>query len=102
MSKEFNRRGVDDYQRRNGEAKDNIQHAEYDVNQSYKNRRFSGKKSTTDEYTHERIFYNRKGNRSPGTTSNVDHVNPLKRIVNERQGDIDAGVLTHEGHQRSG
>ncbi|WP_295788207.1 hypothetical protein [uncultured Veillonella sp.] len=96
MSKEFNRRGVDNYQRRNGEAKDNTQQAEYDVNQSYKNRRFSGKKSTTDEYTHERIFYNRKGNRSPGITSNVDHVNPLKRIVNERQGDIDAGVLTHE------
>ena len=96
MSKEFNRRGVDNYERRNGEAKDNTKQAEYDVNQSYKNRRFSGKKSTTDEYTNERIFYNRKGNRSPATTSNVDHVNPLKRIVTDRQGDVDAGVLTHE------
>lgn len=93
---QFNRRGVDDYQRRNGEARGNTKEAEYDVNQSYKNRRFSGKKSTTDEYTNERIFYNRKGNRSPQTTANVDHVNPLKRIVDERQADLDAGVLTHE------
>jgi hypothetical protein len=58
---------------------------------SYKNRVFDGKRSTTDEYTGERIFY---GNVSDAKhlhgldkTTDVDHITPIAKIK-ERYGDL--------------
>lgn len=58
---------------------------------SYKNRAFDGKRSVTDAYTGERIFY---GNTSGAEhlhgldkTADVDHVTPIAKIK-ERYGDL--------------
>lgn len=59
---------------------------------SYKNRVFDGKRSITDEYTGERIFY---GNSSDAEhlhglnkTADVDHITPIAKIK-ERYGDLE-------------
>lgn len=58
---------------------------------SYKNQKFNGKKSTTDVYTGEKIFY---GNSEDAKhlhplekTADVDHVTPIA-VVKERYGDL--------------
>lgn len=58
---------------------------------SYKNRVFEGKRSVTDEYTGERIFYGNQSNarhlHGLDKTADVDHVTPIAKI-RERYGDL--------------
>ncbi|MBO5373172.1 MAG: hypothetical protein J6A75_10725 [Lachnospiraceae bacterium] len=58
----------------------------YNNPNSYKKQRFDGKKSMCDDYTGERIFYDRKKH-TMKTATDVDHVVPL-RVVKERYGDL--------------
>lgn len=51
-----------------------------DNKDSYKNRQFQGKRTMIDEYTGERIYYQKLGRYSKNKTSNVDHVVPLKQL----------------------
>ncbi|MDO4921769.1 MAG: hypothetical protein Q4E64_08090 [Phascolarctobacterium sp.] len=67
MEEKIKRNQIDDIYRRNN-AKD-----------SYKNRAFAGKRSTWDEYTRERIFYDSKFHVNQ-KQSNIDHIIPIDEL----------------------
>ncbi len=59
---------------------------------SYKNRKFNSKRTTTDEYSGNKVYYSDRGENAPAhykefrnftteTTSNVDHITPVARIA---------------------
>lgn len=71
MSASIKRKDVDDFARRN--TKDD----------SYKNRLFDGKRTTTDEYTGKKLYYSSKGHFSTKTTANIDHIVPIDQMIKE-------------------
>lgn len=73
MKQKIERNQIDDIYKRNN-AKD-----------SYKNRTFAGKRSTWDEYTGERIFYDSKFHINQ-KQSNIDHIIPIDEL-RRRYGD---------------
>lgn len=91
MDCELNRKDVDDYNRRNKNKN------------SYKNRQFSGKRSTIDEYSGNTVYYSRMKNKktdkyhfSTEKAAQVDHVKPVDQIIKKYDKKVKSGKLTKE------
>ena len=63
------RKDVDDFTRRNTRE------------DSYKNRIFNGKRTTIDEYTGEKLFYDSKNHFKTTKTVNIDHIVPIDQLI---------------------
>lgn len=91
MDNELKRDDVDDYNRRNKNKN------------SYKNRQFAGKRSTTDEYSGDTVYYSSIKNKESGKshfstekTAQVDHVKPVDQMIKKYGKKIKSGKLTKE------
>lgn len=71
LGEKYNRELFDDIGRRNN-RKD-----------SFKNREFKDKKTTTDKYTGKKLYYDKRKDTSK--TSNVDHITPIERVYDRHK-----------------
>ena len=71
LGEKYNRELFDDIGRRNN-RKD-----------SFKNRKFKDKKTTTDKYTGKKLYYDKRKDTSK--TSNVDHITPIERVYDRHK-----------------
>lgn len=55
---------------------------------SYKNRTFDGKRTTKDEYTGKNVYYSSNGHYTTKTTSNVDHVVPIDKLIKRYENEL--------------
>lgn len=83
-NEKLTRQDIDDVYKRNN------------ANNSYKNRAFEGKRTAIDEYTGEKIYYSDKSvngvkrHFKTTSTSNIDHVTPVDRLIERYGNDLKA------------
>ena len=79
----INRSHIDDYSKRNSDK------------DSYKNRKFSGKRTMYDEYTGKKIHYSQtiKGSLKGDALSNTDHITPIEKICKRYSKDLSVEEL---------
>lgn len=89
---ELDRKDLDDISRRNNKR------------DSYKNRYFDGKRSATDEYSGDKIYYSYKGkdnihgdrHYTTEKTANVDHIKPIDKLKEQYAKDVASGKITKQ------